>query len=49
VLGGKSVSRHYVHHKSHMDWPGFETGLRCEISEDNHVKHGTTGNLLFKK
>jgi hypothetical protein len=38
----KSLSQcHYVHHKSHIDWPGSEAGLRGERPATNDLSHGT--------
>jgi hypothetical protein len=49
VLGGNSVSAPTVF-ITNTTWIGMgsKPGLRCESPEDNHVKHGTTENLLFK-
>jgi hypothetical protein len=32
---------HFVHHKSHMDWPGVNPGLRCERPATNRLSHST--------
>jgi hypothetical protein len=39
----KTLSQcHFVHHKSHMDWPGnVNPGLRGERSATNRLSHGT--------
>jgi hypothetical protein len=31
----------FVHHKSHMDWPGIEPSLRGERPATNRLSHGT--------
>jgi hypothetical protein len=33
---------HFVRHKSHMDWPGIERGLRDERPVTNRLSHGTS-------
>jgi hypothetical protein len=32
---------HFVHHKSYMDWPGSNPGLRGEKPVTNRLRHGT--------
>jgi hypothetical protein len=38
---------HFVHHKSHMDWPRREPGLRGERPAINRLSHGTAIVLLL--
>jgi hypothetical protein len=39
---GKNLSQcHFVHHKSHMDWPGRVPGLCSERPGTNDLSHGT--------
>jgi hypothetical protein len=30
---------HFVHYKSHMDWPGVETGPPADSPANNHLIH----------
>jgi hypothetical protein len=44
---GESMSQcHFVYHKSHMDWPGREPGLRGERPATNRLSHGTAKKAL---
>jgi hypothetical protein len=36
---------HFVHHKSHMDYPGSNPGLCGERPANNRLSHGTAGRL----
>jgi hypothetical protein len=46
-LGGKNLSQcHFVHHKSHMDSPGSNPGLRSGRPAANRLSHGTA---LFRR
>jgi hypothetical protein len=51
----KNLSQcHFVHHKSHMDWPGANSGLRGERPATNRLSQGTAHSvglleLLWKK
>jgi hypothetical protein len=38
----------FVHHKSHMDWPGSEPGLRVERPLTNRLSHGTAYNTYLR-
>jgi hypothetical protein len=39
---GKNMSQcHFVHHKSHMDWPGIEPGPPRWEAAANRLSHGT--------
>jgi hypothetical protein len=33
VLGGNVPQYHFLHHKSHMTWPGIELGPRWEAGD----------------
>ena len=32
---------HFVHHKSHMEWPHIETEIRSENPATEHLSNGT--------
>jgi len=37
---------HYVHHRSHTDWPGIEPGLYGEILATNPLSHDTALHIV---
>jgi hypothetical protein len=41
VLGENLSYCHFVHHKSHMTWPGLEPGRRCRKPGINRLSYGT--------
>jgi hypothetical protein len=41
VLGGNMLQFHFVHHKSHMIWPGANPGRRGGKLATNRLSYGT--------
>jgi hypothetical protein len=41
VLGESLPQRYFVHHKTHMTWPGLNPGRRCGKPVTNHLSYGT--------
>jgi hypothetical protein len=42
VIGEKLSQCHFFHHKSHMTWPGIESGQYAEKPMTNHLTCGMT-------
>jgi hypothetical protein len=38
---------HFVHHKSHMTWPGSNPGRRCGKPATNRLSYGTASGIWF--
>jgi hypothetical protein len=47
VFGAEHVPASLVHHKSHVDWPGFEVGLRGEWPASECLNHIDLDTLLL--
>jgi hypothetical protein len=45
VFGEKLPQFNFFNYKSHMTWPGIETGLRCRKPANNRMSYGKARNL----
>jgi hypothetical protein len=47
VLGENLSQCHFVHHKSHMTWPGLEPGRRSGKGATNRLSYGTALTFTY--